>query len=227
MSPSAAPDPDQPSGTVTLVFTDIEGSTRLLQALGDRYPEVLAEHHRLIRDAFAGPRRERARLGRRRALLRLPGCPRRGPGRDRRPARGGRPDVARRRGGPRSDGHPHRRADPGRRGLRRPRRPSGGADLRGRPRRPDPRVAGHPGPDRLGAPAAARPDRPRCAPPPLARRSAAAALPGDGAGPGRRLPAAADHRGARATTSSSRSRASSAASARSPRRARCSIGRSS
>ena len=43
----------QPSATVTLVFTDIEGSTSLLQALGDRYPEVLADHHRLIREAFA------------------------------------------------------------------------------------------------------------------------------------------------------------------------------
>ena len=41
------------AGTVTLVFTDIEGSTSLLQALGDRYPEMLAEHHRLIREAFA------------------------------------------------------------------------------------------------------------------------------------------------------------------------------
>ncbi|MDP9484058.1 MAG: tetratricopeptide repeat protein [Chloroflexota bacterium] len=46
-------DASQPTGTVTLVFTDIEGSTGLLQALGDRYPEVLAEHHRLIREAFA------------------------------------------------------------------------------------------------------------------------------------------------------------------------------
>jgi predicted ATPase/class 3 adenylate cyclase len=43
----------QPTGTVTLVFTDIEGSTGLLQALGDRYPEVLADHHRLIRETFA------------------------------------------------------------------------------------------------------------------------------------------------------------------------------
>ena len=42
-----------PAGTVTMVFTDIEGSTALLQSLGDRYPEVLAEHHRLIREAFA------------------------------------------------------------------------------------------------------------------------------------------------------------------------------
>jgi predicted ATPase len=42
-----------PTGTVTLLFTDIEGSTKLLQALGDRYAEVLAEHRRLLRQAFA------------------------------------------------------------------------------------------------------------------------------------------------------------------------------
>lgn len=42
---------DLPSGTVTLLFTDIEGSTRLLQQLGDRYSAVLADHHRIVRDA--------------------------------------------------------------------------------------------------------------------------------------------------------------------------------
>ena len=42
-----------PTGTVTLVFTDIEGSTRLLHELGDAYADVLAEHRRLIRDSFA------------------------------------------------------------------------------------------------------------------------------------------------------------------------------
>ncbi len=43
-----------PTGTVTFLFTDIEGSTALLQRLGDRrYAEVLAEHQRLLRDAFA------------------------------------------------------------------------------------------------------------------------------------------------------------------------------
>jgi class 3 adenylate cyclase len=42
-----------PTGTVTLLFSDIEGSTRLLQQLGDRYVEVLAEHHRLLRASFA------------------------------------------------------------------------------------------------------------------------------------------------------------------------------
>jgi predicted ATPase/class 3 adenylate cyclase len=42
-----------PTGTVTFLFTDIEGSTALLQRLGDRlYAEVLAEHQRLLRDAF-------------------------------------------------------------------------------------------------------------------------------------------------------------------------------
>jgi class 3 adenylate cyclase len=45
---------DPPSGTVTLLFTDIEGSTRLLHELGpERYAEALAEHRRVLRDAFA------------------------------------------------------------------------------------------------------------------------------------------------------------------------------
>src|SRR5262245_28746027 len=42
-----------PEGTVTFLFTDIEGSTRLLQALGDAYAEVRDTHHRLLRAAFA------------------------------------------------------------------------------------------------------------------------------------------------------------------------------
>ena len=52
----AGTDTGPPSGTVTLVFTDIEGSTYLLQALGDRYPDVLADHHRLVREAAARAR---------------------------------------------------------------------------------------------------------------------------------------------------------------------------
>ena len=47
------PVPDLPSGTVTLLFTDIEGSTRLLEELGDDYAEVLAEHHRVLREVFS------------------------------------------------------------------------------------------------------------------------------------------------------------------------------
>jgi predicted ATPase/serine/threonine protein kinase/DNA-binding CsgD family transcriptional regulator len=41
-----------PAGTVTLLFTDIEGSTHLLQQLGDRYASVLAESRRLMRASF-------------------------------------------------------------------------------------------------------------------------------------------------------------------------------
>jgi predicted ATPase len=41
-----------PTGTVTFLFTDIEGSTRLLHELGDAYAEALAEHRRVLRDAF-------------------------------------------------------------------------------------------------------------------------------------------------------------------------------
>lgn len=42
-----------PTGTVTLLFTDIEGSTRLLQRAGDAYPSLLAEHRRVLRAAFS------------------------------------------------------------------------------------------------------------------------------------------------------------------------------
>jgi len=42
-----------PSGTVTFLFTDIEGSTQLLKRLGDRYAEVLREHQRILREAAA------------------------------------------------------------------------------------------------------------------------------------------------------------------------------
>src|SRR5258706_7856330 len=43
-----------PSGTLTFLFTDIEGSTKLLNALGtDRYHEVLATHTQTLRAAFA------------------------------------------------------------------------------------------------------------------------------------------------------------------------------
>ena len=44
---------DLPSGTVTFLFTDIEGSTRLLRQLGDRYAAIQADHRRLLRAAFA------------------------------------------------------------------------------------------------------------------------------------------------------------------------------
>jgi class 3 adenylate cyclase len=44
---------DLPTGTVTLLFTDVEGSTQLLREQGQRYADVLGEHRRLLRDACA------------------------------------------------------------------------------------------------------------------------------------------------------------------------------
>ena len=41
-----------PAGTVTFVFSDVEGSTGLLKRLGERYGEVIAEHRRIVREAF-------------------------------------------------------------------------------------------------------------------------------------------------------------------------------
>jgi class 3 adenylate cyclase len=42
-----------PAGTVTFVFSDIEGSTALLKRLGDGYGDVLSEHRRITRETFA------------------------------------------------------------------------------------------------------------------------------------------------------------------------------
>jgi predicted ATPase/class 3 adenylate cyclase len=43
---------EPPSGTVTMLFTDIEGSTRRARELGSRWPEVLEIHHRILRGAI-------------------------------------------------------------------------------------------------------------------------------------------------------------------------------
>src|SRR6476659_8551759 len=46
--------PDLPTGTVTFLFTDIEGSTRLLHTLGpSEYADALADHRRVLRATFA------------------------------------------------------------------------------------------------------------------------------------------------------------------------------
>jgi alpha-glucoside transport system substrate-binding protein len=47
---------DLPTGTVTFLFTDIEGSTRLVRELGPRYEQALAEQQRLLRASFAAHR---------------------------------------------------------------------------------------------------------------------------------------------------------------------------
>jgi len=46
--------PDLPAGTVTFVFSDLEGSTRLLKQLGDAgYIQMLALHRQIVREVFA------------------------------------------------------------------------------------------------------------------------------------------------------------------------------
>jgi WD40 repeat protein/class 3 adenylate cyclase len=42
----------QPSGTITFLFTDIEGSTRLLEKMGNQYAVALSEHHNILRAAI-------------------------------------------------------------------------------------------------------------------------------------------------------------------------------
>ena len=45
--------PELPQGTVTFLFTDIEGSTPLLERVGPTvYGEILEHHHRLIRQEY-------------------------------------------------------------------------------------------------------------------------------------------------------------------------------
>src|SRR5438445_9695381 len=45
-----------PAGNVTFLFTDIEGSTRLFQRLGDQYPDLLEAHTRVIAAAVEAHR---------------------------------------------------------------------------------------------------------------------------------------------------------------------------
>jgi class 3 adenylate cyclase len=42
-----------PSGTVTFVFSDVEGSTGLLKRLDERYADLIGDHRRIVREAFA------------------------------------------------------------------------------------------------------------------------------------------------------------------------------
>ncbi len=50
---AAVPSKTLPSGLVTFVLTDIEGSTRLFRELGDAYPGLLADHYEILRAAVA------------------------------------------------------------------------------------------------------------------------------------------------------------------------------
>ena len=66
-----------PSGTVTFLFTDIEGSTRLFQQHPDAMKVAIARHHALLEHAIGTNRRPRVPRRRRRLLLGVRGCGRR------------------------------------------------------------------------------------------------------------------------------------------------------
>lgn len=60
-----------PVGVVTLLFSDIEGSTRLVHVLGDAFERVLADHNRPAPGSMAAPRGCRGALRGRRVLCGL------------------------------------------------------------------------------------------------------------------------------------------------------------
>ena len=177
-----------PTGTATFMFTDIEGSTRLVEELGPDYGALLARHYELIRGACAGAGAEVGTEGDsffavfgtagdavetairvQRAIAAEPWT------------RGADVKAPHR--------HPHRRGRARGRRLRGHRRPSSGPDHVGRPRRPDPRVGGDPGARQPGDAGRYEPARPRRASP-QGSADARAALPGHGGGPRSRVPAA-------------------------------------
>ena len=86
---------DLPTGTVTFLFTDIEGSTRLLERLGDRYARRSRPARRILRAAIAAARRRRGRHRGRLVLRRVRERDRRRRGRGRGPARARRPQPGR------------------------------------------------------------------------------------------------------------------------------------
>ncbi len=110
---------DLPTGTVTFVFTDIEGSTQLLKRLGKSYGDVVADHRKILRTAvrdhggeeldtqgdsflFAFPRADEAAAA---------AIERGGRRRDRRPALARCTEMAGGKQPSGANGHPHSRAD--------------------------------------------------------------------------------------------------------------------
>src|SRR4029450_7474925 len=159
---------DLPTGTVTFLFTDLEGSTRLLKGLGrDRYARLLEEQQGLLRSGVGGGGARGAR-----------GSP---------VAQGGE--------GARAHGNPHGRAGARLGTLRRPRRPPRRPYLFGRARRPgarledDARLASGRGVERSRVQGPRRATAEGSRPP-------GADLPAPRSGPALRFPAPQNHGGA-------------------------------
>src|SRR5205807_2344439 len=60
--PAMSSERDLPTGTLTFLFTDIEGSTQLLSELGDEFRIAIEDHHRIVRDAISVHGGQQARL---------------------------------------------------------------------------------------------------------------------------------------------------------------------
>ena len=133
--------PPLPTGTVTLLFTDVEGSTELLKRLGAEY---VGGARRPAPDARASNRVVRRCDGRHTGRLvpggvhAWPGCGRRG---GRSAARAGSAPMAGRGDAARAHGPPHGGADGGARTVRRSHGASRGADHGAGSRRPGAPVA--------------------------------------------------------------------------------------
>ena len=128
---------DLPTGTLTFLFTDIEGSTRLASQLGLQFSAQLAQHNRIVRDAIsanhgtvsstAGDSFFATFPDAASAVVAAVAAPTRPP----RVCLGGRSN-------PRANGSPHRRQDRRSRGVSRDR--SCRSHHGGRPRRASPHV---------------------------------------------------------------------------------------
>ena len=182
---------DLPTGTVTFLFTDIEGSTGLLQDLGrdgfvrqlDDTPRSCVPRSPSKEASRSSPRatRSSSRSRRRRARCEPPSR------RNERSPRIPGPTAP----DPGPHGTAHRRGRSGRRQLRRDRRQPSRPDRGGRPRRPDRHIGGHPRPRRgrcarrrdVPRSRAARPEGPRASGAPARSRDR---------WPERRLPSVAD-----------------------------------
>ncbi len=132
---SAMGSADLPTGTVTFLFTDIEGSTRRLQELGEGYRRLQEDHDAISAPCHRRWWRDDGAYRRGFLLCRVPD----GNGRSRSggigPARTQRARVARRTAQG-ADGDTHGRRDTRWRGLPRARRAPGGSHLRCRAWRP-------------------------------------------------------------------------------------------
>ncbi len=180
-----------PTGTVTFLFSDIEGSTRLVQDLGDRYAEVLERHQTILRSAFAGHDGTEVGTEGDSFFVVFPSAPDAVAAAVDGERESGDGALARRRADPRADGVAHRRGRLRRRQLRRRRRPPRGTDRRRGSRRPDPDLGCHARARReldAGRDRGQRPRHPPIEGPPRG----GAHLPGRGGRARRRLPPARD-----------------------------------